>query len=40
MLEKEWQYYSPISISNIFMAASLIFVPGPKTATAPASNKN
>lgn len=31
--------YSPIKISNILIAASLIFVPGPKTATAPASNK-
>ncbi|MEC5166989.1 hypothetical protein RCH18_002738 [Flavobacterium sp. PL11] len=29
-----------INISIILMAASLIFVPGPKTATAPASNRN
>ena len=35
-------FYSKLSIkiSNILMAASLIFVPGPNTATAPASNKN
>ena len=35
-------FYSklPSRISNILMAASLIFVAGPKTATAPASNKN
>ena len=29
-----------IKIFNISIAASLIFVPGPKTATAPESNKN
>ncbi len=29
-----------IKISNILIAASLILVPGPNTATAPASNKN
>ena len=35
-------FYSKLSIkiSNILIAASLIFVPGPNTATAPASNKN
>ena len=32
-------YSSSIKISNILIAASLILVPGPKTAMAPTSNK-
>jgi hypothetical protein len=34
------ELYSSNKTSNIVIAASLILVPGPKTATAPASNKN
>ena len=35
-----WFFYSCNKTSKILIAASLILVPGPKTATAPASNKN